>query len=161
MTKNQSKADINFEQELWKAANELRGAVAENQYKDYILPLIFLKHVSERYELRRDTLIELFKDEASDYYTSDVEEQKYVLEDPDEYLSKSTYIIPEKADVKPKDLMPILIEKGFFNQDLRIGLPLRNVLRDLDEVNLLYLLPQVRVERKETNRFWFFNPLKI
>ena len=48
MSKNQAKADINFEQELWKAANELRGAVAENQYKDYILPLIFLKHISER-----------------------------------------------------------------------------------------------------------------
>jgi len=28
------KADINFENELWNAANELRGAVAENQYKD-------------------------------------------------------------------------------------------------------------------------------
>ena len=43
MTSIKTKADINFEQELWKAANELRGAVAENQYKDYILPLIFLK----------------------------------------------------------------------------------------------------------------------
>jgi type I restriction enzyme M protein len=30
MSKNTVKADINFEQELWKAANELRGAVAEN-----------------------------------------------------------------------------------------------------------------------------------
>ena len=28
------KADIDFENELWNAANELRGAVAENQYKD-------------------------------------------------------------------------------------------------------------------------------
>lgn len=62
MTKTQTKADINFEQELWKAANELRGAVAENQYKDYILPLIFLKHVSERYELRRDGLKSLLQD---------------------------------------------------------------------------------------------------
>ena len=31
------KADIDFENELWNAANELRGAVAENQYKDYVL----------------------------------------------------------------------------------------------------------------------------
>ncbi len=56
MAKKTTKADINFEEELWKAANELRGAVAENQYKDYILPLIFLKHMSERYEMRRDEL---------------------------------------------------------------------------------------------------------
>lgn len=75
MTKKQTKADINFEQELWKAANELRGAVAENQYKDYILPLIFLKHVSERYQGRKEELIEAFKDESSDYYTTDSEEQ--------------------------------------------------------------------------------------
>ena len=36
------KADIHFENELWEAANELRGAVAENQYKDYVLSLLFL-----------------------------------------------------------------------------------------------------------------------
>jgi type I restriction enzyme M protein len=29
--------DINFEKELWDAANELRGAVSENNYKNYIL----------------------------------------------------------------------------------------------------------------------------
>ncbi|GAA4315757.1 hypothetical protein GCM10023115_26420 [Pontixanthobacter gangjinensis] len=45
-----AKADIDFEKELWDAANELRGAVSENNYKNYILPLVFLKHLSERYE---------------------------------------------------------------------------------------------------------------
>jgi type I restriction enzyme M protein len=55
MTSN-PKADVDFESELWKAANELRGAVAENQYKDYVFSLIFLKHMSERYETRRDEL---------------------------------------------------------------------------------------------------------
>ncbi|GAK89680.1 hypothetical protein JCM19297_302 [Nonlabens ulvanivorans] len=53
--------------------------------------------------------------------------------------------------------MPILIEKGYFKNDHRYGLHLRNVLRELDEKNLLYLLPQVTVERKEINRYWFFN----
>ncbi len=33
-----TKADIDFEKELWDAANELRGAVSENNYKNYILP---------------------------------------------------------------------------------------------------------------------------
>jgi type I restriction enzyme M protein len=40
-----AKADIDFEKELWNLANELRGAVAENQYKDYVLSLIFKTHV--------------------------------------------------------------------------------------------------------------------
>lgn len=43
-----SKADIDFEKELWDAANELRGAVSENNYKNYILPLVFVKRLSER-----------------------------------------------------------------------------------------------------------------
>ncbi len=119
MAQKTTKADINFEQELWKAANELRGAVAENQYKDYILPLIFLKHISERYEVRRDTLKALLNDEASEYYTTDAEEQNYVLEDPDEYLSKNVYIIPEKAtfqylqDNAEQDNIKVLVDEAF------------------------------------------------
>ncbi|WP_271855116.1 type I restriction-modification system subunit M [Patiriisocius marinus] len=119
MAKKTTKADINFEQELWKAANELRGAVAENQYKDYILPLIFLKHISERYEMRRDILKGLFAQEDSEYYTTDKEEQNYVLEDPDEYLSKNVYIIPEKAtfqflqDNAEQDNIKVLVDEAF------------------------------------------------
>ena len=119
MAKKTTKADINFEQELWKAANELRGAVAENQYKDYILPLIFLKHISERYEVRRETLKTLLNDKTSDYYTKDTEEQNYVLEDPDEYLSKNVYIIPEKAtfqylqDNAEQDNIKVLVDEAF------------------------------------------------
>jgi len=36
-----ARADINFEKELWVAANELRGAVSENNYKNYIAPCVF------------------------------------------------------------------------------------------------------------------------
>ncbi len=57
MTKTKTaQADIDFEKELWDAANELRGAVSENNYKNYILPLIFLKHLSERFEIGKDEL---------------------------------------------------------------------------------------------------------
>jgi len=91
------KADIDFEKELWNVANELRGAVAENQYKDYVLSLIFLKHMSERYEARRDELQNLVSDPESSYYTKNKKEIEAIINDPDEYLSKNTYIIPEKA----------------------------------------------------------------
>ena len=127
MPKKQAKADINFEKELWKAANELRGAVAENQYKDYVLPLIFLKHISERYEVRRDTLKNMLNDVSSDYYTEDIEEQNYVLEDPDEYLSKNVYIIPEKAtwqylqDNAEQDNIKVLVDDAFDLLDETLG----------------------------------------
>ena len=91
------KADIDFEKELWDAANELRGAVSENNYKNYILPLVFVKHLSERYEVVRDKLKEQLNDPESDYYTTDTEEINYVLEDRDEYRSRNTFKIPETA----------------------------------------------------------------
>lgn len=77
----------------------------------------------------------------------------YVIQD---YIIKNTL-----SDAKSKDLMPILIKKGFFKQDHRSGLPLRNVLRQLEDENMLYLLPQISVERKDKNRFWFFNSIKV
>jgi len=57
---------------------------------------------------------------------------------------------------KPKVLTPWLIEQGYFSKDHRNGLPLRNLLRELDEQKKLYLLPNLRVERKEVNRLWKF-----
>lgn len=167
MTKNQSKADINFEQELWKAANELRGAVAENQYKDFVLPLIFLKHISERYELRRDTLKSLFNDPKSDYYTQDIEEQNYVLEDPDEYLSKNTYIIPEKAtwqflqDNAEQDNIKVLVDDAFdlldqtlatYRPDLKGILPrifVKSQLTAKQVAGLINLLANPKLSEKE------------
>jgi len=92
-----AKADIDFEKELWDAANELRGAVSENNYKNYILPLVFLKHLSERYEVVREQLQAEFNNPDSDYYTQDPEEIRYVMDDEDEYRSRNTFKIPETA----------------------------------------------------------------
>jgi type I restriction enzyme M protein len=35
---------------LWEAASGIRGAVEANKYKDYILPLIFLKRLSDVFD---------------------------------------------------------------------------------------------------------------
>ena len=94
---NNARPDIDFEKELWDAANELRGAVAENQYKDFVLSLIFLKHLSERYELRKQELSDLVHDPKSDYYTTNRKEIDSVLEDPDEYTAKNVFKFPDEA----------------------------------------------------------------
>ncbi|MGW1456605.1 hypothetical protein ACWBC2_16590 [Salegentibacter agarivorans] len=72
------------------------------------------------------------------------------------------YLVDNRIkNAKPKDLMPILIEKGFFKQDHRNGLPLRNLLRELESSGKLYLIPQANFVQKEQNKFWYFNALKI
>lgn len=91
------KADINFEKELWDAANELRGAVSENNYKNYILPLVFIKHLSERYEQVKESLEKQINTPGSDHFTEDDDTRLGILRDPDEYLSQNAFIIPEKA----------------------------------------------------------------
>ena len=42
---------------LWKSCDELRGGMDASQYKDYILTLLFVKYVSDKYAGDRNALI--------------------------------------------------------------------------------------------------------
>jgi type I restriction enzyme M protein len=77
-----AQADINFERELWEAAVNLRGTVAPADYKHYVLPLLFLRYLSLRYEQRYRQLKAALKDPGSDYYTGDPEIDAETLADP-------------------------------------------------------------------------------
>jgi type I restriction enzyme M protein len=46
---------------LWKSCDELRGGMDASQYKDYVLVLLFVKYVSDRYAGKADALIEIPK----------------------------------------------------------------------------------------------------
>ena len=44
---------------LWQSCDELRGGMDATQYKDYILTLLFMKYVSDKYNTQADPLIEV------------------------------------------------------------------------------------------------------
>ena len=44
---------------LWKGCDELRGGMDASQYKDYVLVLLFMKYVSDRYAGQPDAVIEV------------------------------------------------------------------------------------------------------
>ena len=44
---------------LWKSCDQLRGGMDVSQYKDYVLVLLFVKYVSDRYAGQKDALIEV------------------------------------------------------------------------------------------------------
>lgn len=46
---------------LWKSCDELRGGMDASQYKDYVLVLLFMKYVSDKYEGKEDALIDIPK----------------------------------------------------------------------------------------------------
>jgi type I restriction enzyme M protein len=46
---------------LWAGCDELRGGMDASQYKDYVLVLLFVKYVSDKYAGQKDALIEVPK----------------------------------------------------------------------------------------------------
>lgn len=96
MATDNSGGDLNFEAELFKAADKLRGNLEPSEYKHIALGLIFLKYISEAFEAQRaKLLLEEFADP----------------EDPEEYLAARTFWVPEiarwsnlKANARARDL---------------------------------------------------------
>ena len=51
--KASAKKSKSMEEQLWDAANKLRGTVESSEYKHVVLGLIFLKFASDKFEERR------------------------------------------------------------------------------------------------------------
>ncbi|MDK2929233.1 MAG: type restriction enzyme protein, partial [Methanococcus sp.] len=81
-------AKLGFEEDLWKAADKLRGNINASDYRNVVLGLIFLKYISDAFEERYKQLL-LEVDEGAD------------PEDPDEYKSnihgKSVFWVPKES----------------------------------------------------------------
>jgi len=82
MANESSGSDLQFEAELFKAADKLRGNLEPSEYKHVALGLIFLKYISEAFEAQRAKL----------------EQEEYAdPEDPEEYLAARVFWVPEIA----------------------------------------------------------------
>ena len=75
-------AALGFEAQLWAAADKLRGNMEPSDYKHVALGLIFLKHISDAFEAKRE---ELLGEELAD------------AEDPEEYLAENVFWVPKEA----------------------------------------------------------------
>lgn len=71
-----------LESVLWASANKLRGGVAPYDYMNVVLGLVFLKYLSDRFEVRREKLIA---------------EGEGFENDRDAYEEDLVFWIPEKA----------------------------------------------------------------
>lgn len=81
MAKNNS-ADLNLEQHLFTMADKLRGTLSPSEYKYVVLGLIFLKYISDSFEIKYNEL----KAEGEGFE-----------EDQDEYLAEGVFFVPAEA----------------------------------------------------------------
>jgi len=114
------KKQKSMEETLWDSANKLRGTVESSEYKHVVLGLIFLKFTSDKFEERKQELINDGKEKFAnmvEFYT-----MKNVFYLPEE--SRWSYIIQnaKQADIALKiDTALFTIEKN--NPSLKGALP--------------------------------------
>lgn len=90
--------DLNFEKELWAAADKLRGNIDVSEYKNIVLGLLFLKYISDAFYKRREELEALTRDpENEDFYVKDDKARAQILETKDFYKSAGVFYVPEKS----------------------------------------------------------------
>ncbi len=79
---NSNTAEIGFENKIWSAACILRGNMDAAEYKQVVLGLIFLKYLSDKFDLK---------------YRELVENGEGFEEDCDEYLADNLFFVPPQA----------------------------------------------------------------
>mgnify|MGYP000143329851 CR=1 FL=1 len=80
--KKDNTAEIGFEEQIWSAADKLRGNIDASEYKNVVLGHIFLKYISDKFDQKYQEL---------------VEEGAGFEEDRDEYASENIFFVPESA----------------------------------------------------------------
>lgn len=91
----QTAASQSLEAVLWDSANKLRSNMDAAEYKHVVLGLIFLKYVSDVFDVRRRQLAAFVEDESSDYYMPTEAARSSILESRDEYTSEGVFWVPE------------------------------------------------------------------
>lgn len=81
LTNGKNSADIGFEEQIWAAADILRGNMDAAEYKHVVLGLIFLKYISDKFEERYQALL----DDNDD------------VEDKDAYTEVNVFFVPPIA----------------------------------------------------------------
>ncbi len=95
-----------LERKLWTAADKLRSTLDAAQYKHTVLGLVFLKYVSDSFDIRRQEIETMLRNEEHDYgvirsnYDSDDEYESTIrdeLEIRDYYTETNVFWVPPES----------------------------------------------------------------
>ena len=116
-----------LEQQLWNIANELRGKMDADEFRDYILGFIFYKYLSEKIE---DFANELLEEDGIKYTTIDesTQEGKELLDGiKEDSIEQLGYFL------KPNELFSAMAKKGNSDSNNFILEDLTQVLRHIEQ----------------------------
>lgn len=109
-----------LEQQLWNIANELRGKMDADEFRDYILGFIFFKYLSEKQYIYANKLLETEK--VKDYLK--VTDAADLIAIKEESLIKLGYFL------KPNELFSSIAKKGNANTEKESNF----ILEDLESI---------------------------
>ena len=96
-----------LERQLWKIADELRGKMNADEFRDYILGFVFYKYLSEKQYIYANKLLET--EDVKDYLK--VTNEEYIAAIHDESLSHLGYFL------RPEELFSAIAAKGNANRE--------------------------------------------
>ena len=71
MVKNSKTNDVDFKTTLWKSADKLRNQMDAAEYKHIVLGLIFLKYISDTFDIQKNKIKKMVSDKKSDLFISE------------------------------------------------------------------------------------------
>ena len=98
MAKKSVTKQVDFKETLWKAADKLRNQMDAAEYKHIVLGLIFLKYISDTFDIQKNKIKQMVSDPKSDLFISeDPKVYEKELEDRDYYTQDNVFWVPQKA----------------------------------------------------------------
>ncbi len=109
-----------LETQLWNIANELRGKMDADEFRDYILGFIFYKYLSEKQNLYADQLLE----------TEEVKEYLLITDEDDLDVIKEESLLKLGYFLRPGELFSSIAKKGNANTENESNF----ILEDLETI---------------------------
>ncbi len=98
MSKKSNTKEVDFKETLWKSADKLRNQMDAAEYKHIVLGLIFLKYISDTFDIQKNKIKQIVSDPKSDLFISeDPKVYEKELEDRDYYTQDNVFWVPQKA----------------------------------------------------------------
>ena len=87
-----------FKAVLWASADKLRAQMDAAEYKHIVLGLIFLKYISDTFDIQKNKIKKIVSNKKSDLFISeDPKVYEKELEDRDYYTQDNVFWVPQKA----------------------------------------------------------------